>query len=141
MNSRTVIEKMPDGHLIIDKEIFRSNNAGGSAHDRKLAKRNPPLSAWRKDKAERRICRDGAVPISPDGFEGKVQVLPFGSEEMRVRAAENDMLAADSTCFAHDIVEEINERVAAFDRDAAARQPRKVKKVVIVYENDTVEEL
>jgi hypothetical protein len=136
--TRTLIARLPDGHLYTEKQVLRTNDRGGSAHERKLAKKNPPAPEWVR--AERCIVRAGALD-STSVIQPGVEILPFGSEWMVDQAMENDAFAEAYRDFAIATVSEIDHQNADFARDPERGKIRKVKKVVLVYEEGMVEEL
>lgn len=141
MEHRTVIEKFADGNLVMTRET-RRHIAVGSARDRRRANRQKDRGEvapeWRK--AERKNFRDKEIteeiPFGPG-----VTVLPFGSPETAAIALENEELAGAYTCEAFDVTQKIAANIDAFAHDPSFCKIRKVKKVVLVNEDGTVEEL
>lgn len=128
MKNRIVIEKLNDGHVIVDQQQLSNVALSGNAHQRKQAKlalaKGEIQQAWRK--VDRTIFRSGVVEQMP-AFPNNVEILPFGSAEIADIAAENEAVAADSTCFAFDIAEQIDAQNASF----AVKPPRKMRVVFV----------
>lgn len=136
MNKRTVVEKLPDGHLVVTQEVLRTNDRGGTSHDRKLAKKRPPKSEWRK--AKRTIFRAG-VTTEVVEFGPGIEILPFG--EYADLGRENEQFTRVYTGFARETIEESERQRDAFAHDPTFCKIRKVKKVILLNEDGTVEEL
>ncbi len=63
MNTRTVVEKLNDGHLVVTKEVLRG--VSGNAHDRRQA--NMSTQATR----EHRVF--GTVTVKPSGLSSEAR--------------------------------------------------------------------
>jgi len=126
---------LQDGHLVVTKEVLRTNNVGGTARDRRRLNRMKaaPKSEWRK--AERKIFRTGTVDTATIVQPG-VEIIPPGSEEMVDAAKENNTFAEAYIGFAKATVGEIEASTAAFK---IAPIPK--MRVVLFYESGAVEEL
>lgn len=143
MKNRIVIEKLKDGHVVVDQQAERG--VGGSSHDRRVhqhgtkkqkqvaAKKKQELTdeGWRR--TDRKVFRSGVIEQMPT-FPSTVEILPFGSAEIANIAAENEAVAADSTCFAFDTAAQIDAQNAAF----VVKPPRRMR-VVFVDEDAHVE--
>ena len=135
---RTVIERYPDGHLAVKREVLHTNDRGGTAHERKLAKKNPPQPEWVR--AECKIVRSDILYGSTVEQAG-VEVLPASTPEIAAQAESNEELAGAFTCEALQRTLEIAARADAFAHDPQRGVIRKVKMVALVYEDGSVEPL
>lgn len=139
MKSRTIVEKMPDGHIVVTKQV-RSGD-GGTARDRRALRklRNLGEEPLQWHKAERKIFRN-TVPTEYQFGEG-VMMLPFCSQEMSAIANDNQIAAAAAGSFAEMTAAEIDASNAAFEKDAPRRRIPKLRKIVLCFGDGTVEEL
>lgn len=141
MEHRTVIEKFADGNLVMTRET-RRHLAIGSARDRRRSNRQKDRGEiapeWRK--AERKNFRDKeiteAIPFGPN-----VTVLLVGSPDIEEQTARNKAVSAFYTGSAQEQVARIESDIDAFAHDPSFCKIRKVKKVVLVNDDGTVEEL
>jgi hypothetical protein len=139
---RFTIDSFADGHVAVT--TLTSIEGGGSAHDRKVRLRQEqngtaPERKWSRE--DRKIFRQGVKESFQVGSRGDITLLPFGSEEISQCAKENEEWARIHARYAAATVKVIENLADAFDHDATRSNMPKVKKVVIVYENGTVEDL
>lgn len=137
MKGKTLIELFEDNHLVVTRMIRRADS--GTAADRrairKARERGEEPNPWRK--AARKIFRDGKTHELP--FIAGVTFEEMGSNT--AQAEQNEACADAYTCDAYERVQEIEARNDAFAHDPSFCKIRKVKKVVLVNEDGTVEEL
>jgi len=138
---RFAIDSFADGHVAVT--TFTSIEGGGSAHDRKVRRRQElrgeaPERKWSRE--DRKIFRHGITePVTL--AEGRIELLPFGSEDIKQCAKENENWARIYARFAAATVQSIADAADIFAHDLERGKIRKVKKVVLVNEDGTVEEL
>jgi len=119
MKTRIVIEKLNDGHIVIDKQQLSNAALSGNAHTRKLAKRalasGDMTQAWRR--TDRNILRTGTVDATQlNGAAGiGVYIVPFGTDpEVKANAEENDSVAHWYGMDAAETVEAIEQYKETF---------------------------
>jgi hypothetical protein len=135
MKNRIVIEKLNDGHVIVDQQQLSNVALSGNAHQRKQAKlalqKGEIQQAWRK--VDRTIFRSGVVEQMP-AFPSGVEILPFGSAEIADIAGDNSAVALEGADFAQQMAWAINKQNAAF----VVKPPRRMR-VVFVDEDEHIE--
>ncbi len=138
---RFTIDAFNDGHVAFT--TLTSIEGGGSAHDRKKRARLKASGDAQERKwtrADRQIFKHGIT--EPLKFSSDhIELLPLGSEDIAQCSKENDDWSRIYTRFADATVAEIEAQAVAFARDPERGKIRKVKKVVLVNEDGTVEEL
>lgn len=135
---RTTIEAAADGHILITLE--RNNKLGGNAHQRRIEKKRElngtgPVEWYRMGRV---ILRDGVpaeLPVKFAASRASITLLPLGSPEITNQAAENEAVAADSTCYAYDIVAAIAARTTVLESNRFI-PPAKKRRLMWVEEAD-----
>jgi hypothetical protein len=123
MKQRIVIEKLNDGHVIVDKQQLSNAAISGNAHQRKLAKaaleNGEVVREWRS--VDRTVFRSGKVealpsfsPVTADDAGNKhgVEILPLGF--LNFDAEKNQLVAAEGVDFARQMVWAIKKQADSF---------------------------
>lgn len=113
--NRIVIERNKLGELVFQLQHLSKMPSGNGGERRKQLR-----SGWHPE-----WINSGRPTTEMPPMEN-VELLPFHSQEMIQQAELNELRAADSTCFAHDIVQDIENTLYGFIEEQPPKRLRLV---------------
>lgn len=120
---RTVIEKLPDGHIIVTREAPRG--VPGTSKDRRRAKKRDAVGGWRK--IARTIFRQHAVTETV--IKGTNITIAPNDAEITLTAAGNEQVSNNYARAAEALVAAINRQADAYQ----SAPPRRIRVLLEEY--------